>query len=83
MGCKWSKWEKTLLNREELGFSLTCCLLNGGTLILNQWLSLEVRGLALAFALVVGGMCGNGKCQKRGRESLWLPCGGESRVFIY
>jgi hypothetical protein len=24
------------------------------------------------------GLCGNGMCQKRGRESLRLPCGGKS-----
>jgi hypothetical protein len=41
------------------------------------------EGLALAFALVVGGMWGNGKCQKRGRESLRLRCGGNiGRIVI-
>ena len=81
MGCKWSKWEKTLLNREELGFSLTCCLLNGGTLILNQWLSLEVRGLALAFALDVGWVCVARASAKGVGENLY-GCRAESKVLF-
>ena len=40
-------------------------------------------GLALAIALDVGGMCGNGMCQKRGRDSLPVAVRWEVRLFIY
>ena len=47
--------------------------------------ALGVRvGLALAIALDVGGMCGNGMCQSRGRENLSrLQCGGETLSYLY
>ena len=37
--------------------------------------------LALAIALVVGGMRGNGMCQRRGRESLPVAVRWEVRLF--
>lgn len=40
-------------------------------------------GLALAIALDVGGMCGNGMCQMRGRESLPVAVRWEVRLLIW
>ena len=37
---------------------------------MNNAIAEILGGLALAFALDVGGTCGNGMCQRRGRDSL-------------
>ena len=46
-------------------------------------LSFPRVGLALAIALDVGWMCGNGMCQRRGRESLPVAVRWESQALLF